>query len=306
MRRYRERLAITAGLILLAGAAISRAEASEVKTPASWLLWDEQNQTGVSVEEFRQVLQAIPEPLRYTYQDDIQRGRKLLQQIYQQKRMAAEAKRLKLDEQPSVQAQVAVVERQALVGALLEHFQNGLEKPDFEALAREYYLSHQDQYRTPEQLNLAQIWLKTPCDCERPAKRTLAETVQAKLKAGESFEALAKQYSEDKATGDLGGRLPLRIGRGNTNATIEAAVFALDLPGAISGIVETEQGFYLFKLLERHPSVEPDFDAVKAQIVEELKSKYISVQVGDYATRFEASPTATLDETLLKKQAFPQ
>lgn len=306
MRRDRKRgLLLTASLALAASVVVGRAEQS-TQQPADLLLWDDQNQMGVSIEEFRQALQTIPKPQRYTYQDDVRLGGKLVRTIYQQKRMAAEAKRLKLNEQPNVRAQVAVFERQALVGALLEHFQNGLEKPDFEALAREYYLSHQDQYRTPEQLSLAQIWLKTPCDCERPAKRTLAETVQAKLKAGESFEALAKQYSEDKATGDLGGRLPLRIGRGDTNAAIEAAVFALDPPGAVSGIVETEQGFYLFKLLERHPSVEPDFDAVKAQIVEELKSKYISVQVGDYATRFEASPTATLNETLLKKQAFPQ
>lgn len=296
---------VAAGLALIVAIKVGWAE-EPAKESVHLLLWDKQNQIGVSVEEFRQMLQTIPEPQRYTYQDDILRGGELLRIIYQQKRMAAEAGRLKLDEQLDVQARLTVVRRQILGSALLEHFQNELKKPDFEALAREHYLSHRDQYRTPEQLSLAQIWIKTPCECERPAKRVLAETVQAKLKAGEAFETLAKQYSEDKATSDLGGRLPLRVGRGDANAPIEAAVFALDSPGSVSGIVETKQGFYLFKLLERHPPVEPDFDAVKAQIVEELKSKYIGVHVGDYAARFEASPTATLNETLLKKQAFPQ
>ncbi|MDS4030827.1 MAG: peptidylprolyl isomerase [Candidatus Contendobacter sp.] len=307
MTRYRKWGVVAAGLVLVAGVAASGAEESvKPAPPPNQLLWDDQNQTGVSVEEFRQMLQTIPEPQRYTYQDDIRLGGKLVRLIYQQKRMAVEADRLRLAEQPGVQARLTVAQRQILGGALLEHFQNGLEKPNFEALTREHYLTHRDQYRTPEQLSLAMIWLKTPCECERPAKQALAETVQAKLKAGESFETLAKQYSEDKATGDLGGRLPLRIGRGDADPPIEAAVFALDPPGAVSGIVETERGFYLYKLLERHPSVERDFDAVKAEIVEELKSKYLSVQVGDYAARFEASPTATLNEELLKKQALPQ
>lgn len=294
-----------ASLALAVSVAVGRAEES-TQQPADLLLWDNQNQMGVSVEEFQQALQTIPKPQRYTYQDDARLGGELVRSIYQQKRMAAEAERLKLAEQPEVRARLTVFQRQILSGALLEHFQNTLEKPNFEALAREHYLSHRDQYRTPEQLSLAEIWLKTPCECERPAKRTLAETVLAKLKAGETFEALAKQYSEDKATGDLGGRLPLRIGHGDANASIESAVFALEKPGDTSGIVETEQGFYLFKLLERYPSVERDFDAVKAEIIKELEPKYLGVQVSDYTARFEASPTATLNEALLKKQAFPQ
>ena len=203
MIRYRNGWMFAAGLALVASIAVGGAEES-TKEPPNLLLWDDQNQMGVSVEEFRQALQTIPEPQRYTYQDDVRLGGKLLRAIYQQKRMAAEAERLKLAEQPEVRTRLAAAQRQALGGALLDHFQNGLEKPNFEALAREHYLSHRDQYRTPEQLSLAQIWLKTPCDCERPGKRTLIETVQAKLKAGESFGELAKQYSEDKATGDFG------------------------------------------------------------------------------------------------------
>lgn len=306
MTRYRKGWVVAAGLALVAAVAVGGTEEPAREQPANLLLWDEPNQMGVSVEEFRQMLQTIPEPQRYTYQDDVRLGGKLVRLIYQQKRMAAEADRLKLAEQPEVRARLTIARRQILGGALLEHFQNGLAPPNFEALAREHYLSHRDQYRTPEQLSLAMIWLKTPCECERPAKQALAETVQAKLKAGEAFEALAKQYSEDKATGNLGGRLPLRIGRGDADPPIEAAVFALDQSGAVSGIVETERGFYLYKLLERHPPVERDFDAVKAEIIEELKSKYMSVQVGDYTARFEAGPTATLNEELLKKQAFPQ
>lgn len=306
MMRYRNRRVLAVGLVLAASVAVGGAQEPAQPSPTNLLLWDAQSQMGVSVEDFRQALQTIPEPQRDTYQNDVQLGGKLVRAIYQQKRMATEAERLKLAEQPDVQARLVGFRRQLLSGVLLEHFQNGLVKPDFEALAREYYLGHRDQYRTPEQLSLAHIWLKTPCTCERPGKRTLAETVQAKLKAGEAFEALAKQYSEDKATGDLGGRLPLRIGRGDADGPIETAVFALDSPGAVSGIVETEQGFYLFKLLERYPATERDFAVVKTEIIEQQKAHYIGVQVADYAARFEANPTTVINEELLKKQALPQ
>lgn len=306
MARYRSWWPLAAGLVLIANVALGAGEGAAKEPPANMLLWDEQNQMGVSVEEFRQMLQTIPEQQRYAYQDDARKGDKLLRLIYQQKRMALEADRLKLAEQPAVRDRLAIVQRQILDTALLEHFQSDLKKPDFEALAQEYYMTHRDQYRAPEQLSLAQIVFKTPCECERPGKKALAETVQAKLKAGESFEALAKQYSEDKTTGDLGGRLPLQIGRGEADPTIDAAIFALDQPGAVSAIVETERGVYLFKLLERHPPVDPDFAAVKDKIVAELQEKYIATQVGDYAARFEAGPMATINEALLKKQALPQ
>lgn len=306
MMRYRSWWLFAAGWALIANIAFGAGEGPAQEPPANMLLWDAQNQMGVSVEDFRQMLQTIPEQQRYAYQDNVQQGSKLLRMIYQQKRMALEADRLQLNEQAAVRDRLAIAQRQILDAALLEHFQNELKKPNFEALAQEYYMTHRDQYRTPEQLSLAQIVFKTPCECERPGKKTLAETVQSKLKAGESFEALAKQHSEDKATGDLGGRLPLRIGRGEADPTIDAAIFALDQPGAVSGIVETERGVYLFKLLERHPPVDPDFAAVKDKIIAELKEKYVATQVGDYVARFEASPTATIDEALLKKQALPQ
>lgn len=307
MTRYRAWRAVTAGLGLAASIAVGWAE-EPGKAPAKWLLWDEPNQIGVTAVEFRQTLQTIPEPQRSTYQDDVQLGSKLLRAIYQQKRMAAEAERIKLDEQPDVQAQLAAARRQALAAALLKHNQREREgqTPDFEMLARERYLSHQDQYRTPEQLSLAQIWLKTSCECERPGKRDLVKMIQDKLKAGESFEVLAQQYSEDKSSAGTGGRLLLPISRGDADAPIETAVFALDQPGDLSDIVETEQGFRLFKLLERHPPVQRDFDTVKAEIIEQVKSQYLSVQMGDYLAQFEPGTDATINEELLKRQAFPQ
>ena len=45
-----------------------------------------------------------------------------------------------------------------------------------------------------------------------------------------------------------------------------------------------------------------DFEAVKAELIEQLRNKYIATQMTDYQARFKTSPEAVLDEAWLNKQ----
>ena len=78
-------------------------------------------------------------------------------------------------------------------------------------------------------------------------KYSTAQEILEKLKKGESFGALAQQYSLDgsrKQGGDLG-----EFGRGMMVKPFEDAAFALQ-PGEISGIVKTEFGYHIIKRLK--------------------------------------------------------
>jgi peptidyl-prolyl cis-trans isomerase SurA len=66
-----------------------------------------------------------------------------------------------------------------------------------------------------------------------------------RIRKGEDFEALAREYSDDKLTAPKGGRLAL-IGRGQTVPEFEEAAFALE-PGQVSDVVETKFGFHIIK-----------------------------------------------------------
>ncbi|MDE1874422.1 MAG: peptidyl-prolyl cis-trans isomerase [Candidatus Micrarchaeota archaeon] len=75
-------------------------------------------------------------------------------------------------------------------------------------------------------------------------KFSVAQQILDRLKKGESFAALAQEYSIDgsrKRGGDLG-----EFGRGIMVKPFEEAAFALK-PGEISGIVKTEFGYHIIK-----------------------------------------------------------
>lgn len=75
------------------------------------------------------------------------------------------------------------------------------------------------------------------------------QALKARIQAGEQFEQLAKQYSEDPGSASSGGELGFwRLGE--LAPAYEAAALALK-PGEIADPIETPFGFHLIQLIER-------------------------------------------------------
>jgi len=98
--------------------------------------------------------------------------------------------------------------------------------------------------------------------------KTLADNILKRIRAGEDFAVLAKEFSTDlgsaKAGGDLGIIAPSMMG-----VVVEQALAELK-QGEVSELIKTESGYQIVKLTEeKAASVEP-FDAVKvAQITQQ-------------------------------------
>ena len=126
------------------------------------------------------------------------------------------------------------------------------------------------------------------------AAKARIDSVMARLKAGEDFAELAKEYSDDTGTKDKGGDLGFFERRMMVQQFDEAA-FNLE-PGQISDIVETQFGYHIIKLLERgeNPSFEQDKDNLK-NILKRLRYQDI---YNDYVNNLKKEFNFTVNENV--------
>jgi len=107
---------------------------------------------------------------------------------------------------------------------------------------REEYDRHPDRFERPEEARAARIFVRSKDEAVRARARALA---------GEDFGELARAVSK-APDGTRGGALGW-IRRGDLPSEFEEAVFRLR-PGEVSPAIPAEEGFLIFKLLERRPA----------------------------------------------------
>lgn len=113
--------------------------------------------------------------------------------------------------------------------------------------------------------HVAQILLEVQDDDSHLEK--LAE-IQKKLEAGESFADLAREYSEDYGTAEQGGDLGY-IQAGDLPEPLSAALDQLAV-GEVSGLVESELGVHLIKLLDEKSADAPSREQLEPSVRQEL------------------------------------
>jgi peptidyl-prolyl cis-trans isomerase SurA len=107
--------------------------------------------------------------------------------------------------------------------------------------------------------------------------------IYKKINQGESFEALAKQFSDDKSSAKNGGKLsPFKSGQ-LSSAEFENVAFSLENDKAISVPFKTEYGWHIVKRIELKPIQE--FEELKTSLESKVKrdsrSKLINTAMVD-------------------------
>ena len=144
-------------------------------------------------------------------------------------------------------------------------------KPTMTATQQEIEAKYQQNaktYSTPEQVRASHILLKAEGKDDAMVKKA-AEDVLKKVKAGGDFAALAKQYSEDEGSKANGGDLDY-FGKGVMYKEFEDAAWALK-PGEISGLVKTQAGYHIIKLVDRKAAVTKTIADVRPQLEDQVK-----------------------------------
>ena len=136
---------------------------------------------------------------------------------------------------------------------------------------RQYYTEHQDKFVSqPEERRVRHILIKVDKDTSDAQALAKIEDLEKQLKAGASFAALAKKYSQDPGSAKQGGDLGF-FARGVMDKAFEAAAFGLKKKGEISAPVRSQFGYHLLQLEDIRPGKEQTFEQAKAEIRHELQ-----------------------------------
>jgi len=120
-------------------------------------------------------------------------------------------------------------------------------------------------------INVAHILIKTPDDAtpeQVEAAKKKADDILAQLRAGASFEELARKNSEDKLSAGKGGVLP-EFSTGKMVMEFEKAAFALQNDGDISEPVKTAYGWHIIKRISK-PGI-PTYEEAKADLKKRIE-----------------------------------
>lgn len=125
-------------------------------------------------------------------------------------------------------------------------------------------------YVEPEKIKARQIYIKVKTPEEINRARTKAKRLLERLKDGEDFASLAREFSDDPFTKDAGGDMGY-FARGRLVPELEETVFLLDDDGGISPLLRSKSGFHIFKVEDRISGRPLEYDEVRERITEVLR-----------------------------------
>jgi peptidyl-prolyl cis-trans isomerase SurA len=133
---------------------------------------------------------------------------------------------------------------------------------------------------------VAHIMINKPAGNMKEDADKASNTIQdiyKKIQQGESFESLAKLYSEDKASGPKGGVLN-RFGSGQLSSEeFENAAFSLTKDKPLSEPFLSQFGWHIVKLIEKYPakSMKDMKSELEEKILKDDRSKLITSSINE-------------------------
>ena len=255
----------------------------------------------------------IPADKRDAFASSPQRVQASLNNLLVNRTLAARARAAGLDKEAALERRIALETDRILAAQLLAKIERDARaefdrNPERNRMrARELYLVTAKNYATAEEIDVSHLLISTEKNSV-DAAYAAAEAARAKLAGGADFSALAREISDDRTAKSNGGRLSW-FRRGAMDPAFESAAFALANPGDLSPPVRSRFGVHVIRLEGRKPARQPTFEEVEAQVVEELRTKYVNEARDAAIAAIRADPRIKVNqeavEALVFKAAIP-
>lgn len=179
------------------------------------------------------------------------------------------------------------LERQALVSRVQQiEVMRSISITDVEL--RQFYETHQDEFRTKPEVTLREILVDVPQDprginvAADDEARAKAETARARVMAGEDFARVAGELSDSpsRANGGLIGP----VNRGELAPTVQAVLERLPR-GQVSEVLRTPRGYQILKLESATEASVPPFEQLRDQVGDRVAEARHRAEMAKYVKR---------------------
>ncbi|PIQ85870.1 MAG: hypothetical protein COV74_06780 [Candidatus Omnitrophica bacterium CG11_big_fil_rev_8_21_14_0_20_45_26] len=159
-----------------------------------------------------------------------------------------------------------------------------------------FYEEHPDLFNEKEKVK---VWVVTLSKSDEAARKGIMDEAakgkayQAlkRLQAGEDFEMVAKQMSQDSHA-EKGGLIGY-VAKGDMIGTIDDVIFSLP-NGTVTDILQTERGYHIFKVDDRRPPKTLALDEARDKIHDILYEKKANVRFEEWMEELKKSAFISL------------
>jgi peptidyl-prolyl cis-trans isomerase C len=263
-------------VLLAAGAAGQGAAIPSTRQPAVVV---EARGLTVTVDELRDAvveLRRTAEPAALAETLSPEGLERIALRVLERKVLARAARDAGLDRVPDVERAITTAADTLLARALVDREILSIGTTD--AALRRYYDTHQAAFHTGARRRAHHVVVATRAD---------AEAALAEIRAGKPIAEVASARNIDATktrSGDLGW-----VSRGVMVTAFDAALFALQAPGDLSGIVQTSFGFHVIRLDEIDPGRLQPFEAVRAQVRQAARDEAAARLKRDLSDKYRPS-----------------
>jgi len=160
-----------------------------------------------------------------------------------------------------------------------------------------YYEANKGEYVEPAKARISHILV----DDEEQAGDLIK-----RIKDGEDFAEIAKQFTKDEGTKETGGKIDMDITKGSyvpvigESKELNDKIFSADAPAVLDSPIKTEKGWEIVRLEEKTAERQKSFDEVRQQVMysltsqkqQDVQQEYIKEMMGKYNVIIHTSATA--------------
>ncbi|NDY94976.1 peptidylprolyl isomerase [Wenzhouxiangella limi] len=235
-------------------------------------------------------LATVPEGDRVDFLESADRLGQVLTNLLLSEAMANRAIEARLLDDPEVNAQLYRQLVNELTKLYRFNFFADLELADYEARARELYLTNPKRFRAPEKVDFYHVLIPVDEPSEEvEAMEEIAVAWRAFAEQQIDIERVVREYSQDPLLEQNGG-FYRDVALENLHAAIASSLSKLSEGRGISEPIRTPDGWHLVQLHKRHPIEALDWPDAKEEAIKLAREQHLTNALERKLRELQAPP----------------